>query len=37
MAKPFAVSDAEFNEKVVEADKPVLVWTSGQSGAFRAR
>ena len=25
MAKPFAVSDAEFNEKVIEAELPVLV------------
>jgi len=25
MAKPFAVTDAEFDEKVVKADKPVLV------------
>jgi thioredoxin 1 len=25
MAKPFAVSDAEFDEKVLKADKPVLV------------
>ena len=25
MAKPFAVNDAEFAEKVVQADKPVLV------------
>ncbi|MCZ6534916.1 MAG: thioredoxin [Dehalococcoidia bacterium] len=25
MAKPFAVTDAEFDEKVIKADKPVLV------------
>ena len=25
MAKPFAVNDAEFDEKVLKADKPVLV------------
>ena len=25
MAKPFAVTDAEFDEKVVKAEKPVLV------------